>query len=100
MNEQPEDDSHRDRLRIGFADDRHGVNRREGAQRRACSSTEQGLDLLADERTKEVLDKIGSTIDEHTLKIVVAGKTEVGKTTLINGLFEDNVQVHVARNAL
>ena len=96
MNEQPEDDDHIHEQQIGFADDpRPRVNGRERDQQRASSSTEQGLDLLADERTKEVLDKIGATIEDHELRIVVVGKTEVGKTTLISALFEDNVQVYV-----
>ena len=52
------------------------------------TSTEEGLDLLADERTKEVLDTIGATISDPNLRIAAIGKTGVGKTTLIEGLFE------------
>ena len=74
-------------------------NRREGDRdrRRASDSTEQGLNLLDDERTKEVLDKIGAAAtvgNNPSLRIVVVGGTGVGKTTLVKSLFENDVQSH------
>ena len=67
----------------------HDEEHRRSDQEKRRTSTEQGLDLLADERTKEVLDKIGATIHDPNLRVVVIGKTGVGKTTLIEGLFEE-----------
>ena len=51
-------------------------------------TAEQGVDLLADGGTKEVLRKLSATMTHPELNIVVVGKTGVGKTTMINGLFE------------
>ena len=91
-----EEERHRGQQQIEFDDsgDRPGNPVR--GPRRTSTSAEQGLDLLADERTKEVLDKIGATIGDPNLRIVVVGKTGVGKTTLINGLFEENIQAHIS----
>ena len=50
-------------------------------------STFTGIDRLADQQIKEILDKIAESVDNPTLKIVVSGKTGVGKSSLILGLF-------------
>ena len=56
--------------------------------------------MLADERTKELLDKIGAVLEIRDnltkLRIVVVGKTGVGKTTLIKSLFDNDVQPRAA----
>ena len=66
-------------------------------RRHVSESTKQGLNLLDDERTKEVLDKIGAAAtvgNNPSLRIVVVGEMGVGKTTLVKSLFEDPVQSH------
>lgn len=46
-----------------------------------------GINLHADETTKEILDKIGAHISDPNLKIVVSGKTGIGKSSLVHSLF-------------
>ena len=52
----------------------------------------EGIDILADQQTKEVLDKIGARATDPTLRIVVTGKTGVGKSSFIQALFLEELQ--------
>ena len=58
------------------------------AEQRPRLTAAHGVDLLADRDTQEVLRNISATMTNPKLNIVVVGKTGVGKTTMINGLFE------------
>ena len=55
-------------------------------------ATVTGIDILADQQTKEVLDKIGARATDPTLRIVVTGKTAVGKSSFIEALFLEEGQ--------
>lgn len=57
------------------------------------SSAQRGLDMLADVETKEVLNNIADRLGpEPSISLLVVGKTGVGKTTFINGLFENELE--------
>ena len=58
------------------------------AEQRPRLTAAHGVDLLADRDTQEVLRNLSATMTNPKLNIVVVGKTGVGKTTMINGLFE------------
>ena len=55
-------------------------------------ATVTGIDILADQQTKEILDKIGARATDPTLRIVVTGKTAVGKSSFIEALFLEEGQ--------
>ena len=59
-------------------------------QGRNRTAAERGIDMHANLRTKEVLDNIAAaSLTDPSLNILVVGKTGVGKTTFIDGLFEN-----------
>ena len=57
-------------------------------QGRHRTAAEQGFYIHPNPRTQEVLDKIAAQCEDPSLNILVVGKTGVGKTTFIEGLFE------------
>ena len=60
-------------------------------------STFEAVDTLADQATKEILDKIAASIpedEEPILRIALCGKTGVGKSSLIEGLLLQEGQAY------
>ncbi len=53
------------------------------------TAAQQGFLILPNRHTREVLDKIAAHCENPSLNVLVVGKTGVGKTTFIEGLFEE-----------
>lgn len=58
---------------------------------------EISIEKVAEECIRAINDKVNNL---NTLNIVVAGKTGVGKSTLINGVFRENLAKPVWENLL
>lgn len=99
------EDSHRTITNQGRGthaqDPNSGASSDDGGTRNQCvspsgrrrSSAQRGIDMLADIETKEVLNNIADRLGpEPSISVLVVGKTGVGKTTFINGLFENELE--------